>query len=224
MPIRVLLADDQPLLLSALSTVLNASEGIEVVATARDGREAIDIGMDTSFDVAVLDIRMPRVDGIEALRQLLRRQPGLRGIMLTTFDDEDLVQAALVTGAQGFILKDTEPEELAAAVRKVFAGESVLDSSVTGPVLETFRAALDDKPLTAEQEHNLRDITAREREVLVLVSEGLTNMEIAENLHVAETTVKSHVSSLLRKLKARDRVALALIPHRTGFTSSHRRT
>ena len=223
MSIRVLLADDQVLLLKALATILNAEDDIEVVAHATNGAEAVAAIHEHIIDVAVLDIRMPTMDGIAAAKAIMAEQPRVRVIMLTTFDDEDLVAAALREGVHGFLLKDSDPEVLGSAVRAVAAGESVLSSKVTAQVLDTYRAALTPGAgVTEEQRRGLDSITDRERDVLLLIADGRTNSEIAAALHVAETTVKTHVSSLLAKLHARDRVALVLIAHRAKLSSSGR--
>ncbi|AWB83575.1 response regulator [Corynebacterium liangguodongii] len=221
MSIRVLLADDQALLAKALATILAAEPDIEIVAQSRDGVEAVAAARGRLIDVAVLDIRMPRMDGIAAAKAIMAAHPSIRVVMLTTFDDEELVAEALTAGVHGFLLKDSDPEELAATVRAVAAGESVLSSKVTGPVLAAYRAAHSrGRALSLEQRRALDLVTAREMDVLALVAEGYTNSEIAERLHVAETTVKTHVSSLLAKLHARDRVALVLFALRAGLSSS----
>ncbi len=221
MTIRVLLADDQAMLVRALSTILASEPDVEVVATAANGVEAVSACTTKRVDVAVLDIRMPSMDGIAAARVIMARDPGIRVVMLTTFSDRELVEAALQAGVHGFLLKDSDPDVLISAVRAVHAGESVLSSRVTGPVLETYRAALgSSRALTPEQRQGLALVTHREMDVLLLVAEGASNQEIARDLSLAETTVKTHVSALLSKLQARDRVALVLLAHRAGLISS----
>ena len=210
---RVLLADDQPMLLSALTTILNTQPDIEVVATARNGAEAIEQAKNHDIDVAVLDIRMPVLDGISAARQIMPLGPKV--IMLTTFDDDALVQEAIEAGVHGFLLKDAEPDVLAGAVRAVASGESVLAPGVTGRVMEWVREGPGSPALATA----LEGLTTREREVLAEIGRGATNAEISAALYIAETTVKTHVSSLLAKLGARDRVALALIAQRAGISS-----
>lgn len=210
--IRVLLADDQPLLRSALETILNAAGDIKVVAAVGDGQAAVEAAAAHSLDIAILDIRMPGMDGIAAASALLARNPSLRVIMLTTFNEEELVRSALLAGAHGFLLKDSDPEVLLGAVRAVHAGEAVLASGVTGTVLEGYRAAIAGRAeLSAAQRQGLALVTRRELEVLRLITSGATNREIAQELVLAETTVKTHVSSLMSKLQARDRVALVLL-------------
>ena len=214
---RILLVDDQPMLLSALSTILNTQPDIEVVATAANGKEAIEQAENHDIDVAVLDIRMPVLDGISAARQIMPLGPKV--IMLTTFDDDVLVQEAIEAGVHGFLLKDAEPDVLADALRTVARGESVLASGVTGRVLEWVRGGVDKRnALSDAQRQALSLLTRREMEVLAEIGAGATNAEIAARLFIAETTVKTHVKNLLHKLGARDRVALVLIAQRAGIT------
>ena len=214
--IRVLLADDQAMLLSALSTILTAQEDIEVTATATSGAEAVKSALAHHIDVAILDIRMPGMDGISAAQAILERKPECRIIMLTTFNDEELVAQSISTGANGFLLKDADPEVLVTAVRDVAQGESVLAAEVTGPVLEAYRSALTRDTLSAQERQGLSLVTRREMEVLSLIARGATNAEIAADMVIAETTVKTHVSALMSKLAARDRVALVLLAQRAG--------
>ena len=215
--IRVLLADDQAMLVAALSTILNAQDDIEVVATANTGSEAVTAALSHRTDVAVLDIRMPGMDGIAAAQAILSHVPECRIIMLTTFNEEELVAQSIAAGAHGFLLKDADPEVLAGAVRDVAKGESVLASQVTGPVLEAYRTALTRGQLSAQERQGLSLVTRREMEVLSLIARGATNSEIAAEMVIAETTVKTHVSSLMSKLAARDRVAMVLVAQRAGI-------
>lgn len=215
--IRVLLADDQAMLVAALSTILNAQDDIEVVATATTGSEAVTAALSHRTDVAILDIRMPGMDGIAAAQAILSRVPECRIIMLTTFNEEELVAQSIAAGAHGFLLKDADPEVLVGAVRDVAKGESVLASQVTGPVMEAFRTALTRGQLSAQERQGLSLVTRREMEVLSLIARGATNSEIAAEMVIAETTVKTHVSSLMSKLAARDRVALVLLAQRAGI-------
>ena len=215
--IRVLLADDQAMLIAALSTILNAQDDIEVVATANTGSEAVTAALSHRTDVAILDIRMPGMDGIAAAQAILSRVPECRIIMLTTFNEEELVAQSIAAGAHGFLLKDADPEVLVGAVRDVAKGESVLASQVTGPVLEAYRTALTRGQLSAQERQGLSLVTRREMEVLSLIARGATNSEIAAEMVIAETTVKTHVSSLMSKLAARDRVALVLFAQRAGI-------
>ena len=215
--IRVLLADDQAMLVAALSTILNAQDDIEVVATANTGSEAVTAALSHRTDVAILDIRMPGMDGIAAAQAILSRVPECRIIMLTTFNEEELVAQSIAAGAHGFLLKDADPEVLVGAVWDVAKGESVLASQVTGPVLEAYRTALTRGQLSAQERQGLSLVTRREMEVLSLIARGATNSEIAAEMVIAETTVKTHVSSLMSKLAARDRVALVLVAQRAGI-------
>lgn len=215
--IRVLLADDQAMLIAALSTILNAQDDIEVVATANTGSEAVTAALSHRTDVAILDIRMPGMDGIAAAQAILSRVPECRIIMLTTFNEEELVAQSIAAGAHGFLLKDADPEVLVGAVWDVAKGESVLASQVTGPVLEAYRTALTRGQLSAQERQGLSLVTRREMEVLSLIARGATNSEIAAEMVIAETTVKTHVSSLMSKLAARDRVALVLFAQRAGI-------
>ena len=215
--IRVLLADDQAMLVAALSTILNAQDDIEVVTTANTGSEAVTAALSHRTDVAILDIRMPGMDGIAAAQAILSRIPECRIIMLTTFNEEELVAQSIAAGAHGFLLKDADPKVLAGAVRDVAKGESVLAAQVTGPVLETYRTALTRGQLSAQERQGLSLVTRREMEVLSLIARGATNSEIAAEMVIADTTVKTHVSSLLSKLAARDRVALVLLAQRAGI-------
>lgn len=215
--IRVLLADDQAMLVAALSTILNAQDDIEVVATANTGSEAVTAALSHRTDVAILDIRMPGMDGIAAAQAILSRVPECRIIMLTTFNEEELVAQSIAAGAHGFLLKDADPEVLVGAVWDIAKGESVLASQVTGPVLEAYRTALTRGQLSAQERQGLSLVTRREMEVLSLIARGATNSEIAAEMVIAETTVKTHVSSLMSKLAARDRVALVLFAQRAGI-------
>lgn len=215
---RILLADDQPLLLSALSTILSAQPDIDVVCTATNGAEAVEMAHTTPVDIAVLDIRMPMMDGIAAAKQIMPL--GVRVIMLTTFNDESLVQAAIEAGVHGFLLKDADPDVLAEAVRTVHRGESVLASGVTGTVLEWVRGGVGKRNALSDHERQAVSLlTEREIDVLAHIASGATNAEIAQRLFIAPTTVKTHVSSLLAKLGARDRVALVLVAQRAGISS-----
>ena len=180
------------------------------MATANTGSEAVTAALSHRTDVAILDIRMPGMDGIAAAQAILSRVPECRIIMLTTFNEEELVAQSIAAGAHGFLLKDADPEVLVGAVRDVAKGESVLASQVTGPVLEAYRTALTRGQLSAQERQGLSLVTRREMEVLSLIARGATNSEIAAEMVIAETTVKTHVSSLMSKLAARDRVALVL--------------
>lgn len=221
MTIRVLLADDQPLLLSALATILNSQPDIEVAATCADGQAAVSAIRSEPIDIAILDIRMPVLDGIGALQEIRRIAPQVRVLMLTTFNVPDLIERALAAGAHGFLLKDAEPEVLLSAVRSVYRGESVLSSGVTGHVIEAWRRKLNNpaQPLAAEVQQGLSLLTPREAEILTLIAQGKTNPEIAKQLVISGTTVKTHVSHLLSKLHCRDRIALVILAREAGLHS-----
>lgn len=199
-PAQVLLVEDQQLIRRGLAMLLATAEGVEVVAQAEDGREALDVLSRTTVDVVITDARMPRMDGVELTAQCVREHPGLPVIVLTTFDDDELVRAALAAGASGFLLKDTSVEELTKAIWAVIDGGMVIEPRVARAAIQVKRAA--DGPLAI--------LTRSERVVAELVARGLTNSEIASRLVLAEGTVKNHVSALLRKLDERDRTSLAL--------------
>lgn len=218
MTIRVLLADDQPMLVSALATILSSQPDIDVVATCADGEQAVAAVRQGGIDIAILDIRMPVKDGIAALQEISRIDPHVRVLMLTTFNVPDLIERALAAGAQGFLLKDAEPEVLLQAVRSIHRGESVLSSGVTGHVIEAWRQQLCNpaQPLAAEVQQGLSLLTPREAEILTSIAQGKTNPEIAAQFVISETTVKTHVSHLLAKLHCRDRVALVILAREAG--------
>ncbi|MGZ4114835.1 MAG: response regulator transcription factor [Actinomycetota bacterium] len=212
MPIRVLVADDQALMRTGFRMILDAQDGIEVVGEAIDGDDAIRQFERLAPDVVVMDVRMPVTDGIEATRRLTALDPPARVLILTTFDLDEYVYEALRAGASGFLLKDQPSEELVAAVRVVAAGEALLAPSVTRRLIEEFakRAPTATRP-------ELVELTDREREVLVLMARGLSNAEIARSLFVAETTVKTHVGRVLRKLRLRDRAQAVVVAYESGL-------
>jgi DNA-binding NarL/FixJ family response regulator len=213
--IRVVVADDQPVVRTGFRTILEAS-GIEVVADAGDGAEAVAAARRTRPDVVLMDIRMPELDGIEATRRLAGPDvtDPVRVLVLTTFDLDDYVYDALRAGASGFLLKDVGREDLVAAVRVVAAGEALLAPAVTRRLLEEFaRRPTADRPPPA----SLDVLTPREREVLSLVARGRSNAEIAADLYVGEATVKSHVAHVLMKLALRDRVHAVIHAYEVGM-------
>jgi len=220
--ISVLLADDQGLVRAGFRALLNAEADIEVVAEAGDGLEAVRLARQTRPDVVLMDIRMPGVDGLEATRRIVA-DPDLSGtkvVILTTFELDEYVFEALRTGASGFLVKDTEPVELLRGVRAVAAGDALLSPSVTRRVIGEFatpggrgRPAL--PPEEAEQ--RLEQLTDREREVMVLVAEGLSNDEIAARLVISPATAKTHVSRAMVKLGARDRAQLVVYAYEAGL-------
>ncbi len=225
--IRVLLADDQPMLRTGLRTILGAYADIAVVGAAADGRQAVGQARRLRPDVALMDVRMPGMDGIQATAQLAapREGPPVRVLVLTTFDLDEYVYAALRAGACGFLLKDAPPEELIHAIRVVAAGDAMLAPSVTRRLIQTFaalphpRSAPGGPAAASFGEPPLRQLTEREREVLKLLARGLTNSEIARSLTVSETTVKSHVGRVLTKLGLHNRVQATVLAYETGLVS-----
>ncbi|MFD1713176.1 response regulator [Amnibacterium flavum] len=216
MTISVVIADDQAMVRAGFSALLSAQDDIEVLGGARDGAEAVEMVTRLRPDVVLMDVRMPVMDGIEATRQIVgAAESGTpRVIMLTTFDIDDYVFAALRVGASGFLLKDALPDELVAAVRVVSQGDALLAPAVTRRVIEGFAAAPDSRRGTPV---SLEHLTERELEVLVEVARGLSNIEIASTLFIAEQTVKTHVSRVLGKLGARDRAQAVIAAYETGL-------
>ena len=216
MSIRVLIADDQELVRIGFRLFLETQQGLEVVGEAADGEEAVARARELRPDVILMDIRMPRIDGIEAIRRLRQDTPDLpsRVLVLTTFDLDEYVFGALRAGAAGFLLKDAPREALVQAIRVIHAGEALLSPSVTRRLMEDYaRRGEPAQPPDAV----MRDLTPREREVLVLVARGLSNGEIAARLVVSEATVKSHVGSILLKLGLRDRVQAVVLAYESGI-------
>ena len=215
MSIRVLLADDQALVRGGLRKIVDGEPGMSVVAEAADGVEAVDAAARAKPDVAVLDIRMPRMDGIEATRRIVERDgDSVRVLMLTTFGLDEYVYAALRAGASGFMLKDSPPEELVEAVRVVATGAALLAPAVTRTVIEEFTRR---SPTAAEPPREVEELTDREREVLTLLTRGRSNAEIAGDLFVSEATVKTHVAHVLMKLGVRDRVQAVIYAYEAGL-------
>jgi DNA-binding NarL/FixJ family response regulator len=212
-PIRVLLVDDQQLIRLGFRLVLEAEPDIEVAGEAADGAEAIDAVRMLRPDVVLMDVRMPRMDGIEATRQLVAQHPSIRIVVLTTFDLDEYAFAALRAGASGFLLKDAHPHELTGAIRAAHGGDAVLAPRVTRRMLEMFGDSL---PAEASADDRPHDLTDREHEVFVAIGRGLTNAEIGAELVVSESTVKTHVGRVLAKLGARDRVHAVILAHRLG--------
>jgi len=212
--IRVLIADDQALVRAGFTMILDAEDDIEVVGEASDGREALREVLRLRPHVVLMDIRMPELDGIEATRQLTAGETdgGPRVLMLTTFDLDEYVYEALRAGASGFLLKDTPPEQLVQAIRVVAGGEALLAPVVTRRVIEEFVR----RPRGGPKPRGLEELTAREHEVLTLVARGLSNAEIAKELFVGETTVKTHVARMLMKLGLRDRVQAVVLAYEHG--------
>jgi DNA-binding NarL/FixJ family response regulator len=209
--LRVVVADDQELIRAGFKALLEG-RGVQVVAQAADGLEAIEVVNHTRPDVVLMDIRMPRLDGVEATRRL----PDHRVLIVTTYELDEYVVEALRAGAAGFILKDAPPEELVHAVRVVAAGDSLLAPSVTRRLLEQVVRRL---PAPSARPLELQELTRREREILLLVARGRSNAEIAQELFLSELTVKTHVSHVLGKLGLRDRVQLVILAYESGLIS-----
>ena len=214
--IRVAVVDDQELVRSGFVVLLRASPGIEVVGEAADGVEAVELARRTSPDVVLMDVRMPRMDGLEATRAILADPSAAttRVLVLTTFDDDELVLEALRSGASGFLLKDTRPTQLLEAIEVVAAGEALLHPRITRRLIERFAALPSERATRAVPDDGL---TGREREVLAEVARGLSNQEIGERLHLGYGTVKTHVSHLLTKLDCRDRAQLVMHAYESGL-------
>ncbi len=211
MTIRLLLVDDQRLMRDGLRTLLELEDDLRVVAEAADGQQALEIYPRHRPDVVLMDIRMPRLDGVEATRRILGAHPEARIIILTTFDDDEYVFEALRAGALGYLLKDVSGAELAAAIRTVAGGGALIEPSVARKVLAEF-SRLPSPPAAAPS----ADLTAREREILALIAQGLSNRQIAARLFLAEGTVKNYVSSIFAKLGVSDRTQAALWAQKHG--------
>jgi len=215
--VRVLIADDQALVRAGFKMILDAEDDLDVVGEAADGAEAVEKARRLKPDVVLMDIRMPQLDGIEATRRVvaLDAQSPVRVLMLTTFDLNEYVYEALRAGASGFLLKDVPPEQLAAGIRVVAEGEALLAPSITKRLIQEFAAVA---PATVKPPKGLDELTAREREVFKLVARGLSNAEIAAELIVSETTVKTHVARVLMKLGLRDRVQAVVLAYESGVS------
>lgn len=218
MTIRVLLVDDQPLLLVGFRMVLETQPDVEVVGEAGTGAKAVAMTRALNPDVVVMDVRMPIMDGIEATRRIVEAGEPARILVLTTFDLDEYVYAALRAGASGFLLKDAPPTELIAGIRAVADGDSVVAPRITRRLLDTFTPHLPD-PTTGRTPNNerLAALTERERQVLIEVARGCSNAEIATTLMLAEATVKTHVGRILAKLHLRDRVQAVVLAYESGL-------
>jgi len=215
MSLGVLIVDDQALVRAGFRMILEAEEDMEVVGEAADGREAVAEAQRLRPDVVLMDVRMPDVDGIEATRRLLGDGPDAKVVMLTTFDMDEYVYDALRAGASGFLLKDVPPEQLVAGIRAVASGDALLAPSVTRRVIEEFVRRPPSSVRTLPLK--LAGLTPRELEVLKLIARGLSNAEIATELFVSETTVKTHVAHVLMKLGLRDRVQGVVLAYESGL-------
>ncbi|WP_232326635.1 response regulator transcription factor [Microbispora sp. ATCC PTA-5024] len=217
--IRVMLVDDQELVRTGFRMVLGAQPDIEVVGEAADGRAAVETLRTLEADVVLMDVRMPRMDGVEAARLICATPGGPRVLILTTFDLDEYAFAAIKAGASGFLLKDVPPAELVTAIRSVHSGDAVVAPSTTRRLLDRFAVLL------PEGDARTRDaglLTAREREVLYHVARGLSNGEIAARLHLAEATVKTHLGRILAKLGLRDRAQVVVYAYETGVVTPDR--
>ena len=212
-PVRLLIADDQDMVRVGLATILDAEPSIEVVGQARDGREAVELVRTLRPDVCVFDIRMPVLDGIEATRQVAGPEVDdpVPVIVITTFDQDEYVYDALRAGARGFLLKDADPDLLARAVRSAAAGDALIAPAVTARLLATFASSR-----VGSVAEPIDPLTPREESVLDLAATGRTNSEIAEDLHLSMSTVKTHIGALMTKLSARNRVELVIWAYESG--------
>ena len=212
MSVTVLVADDQSMVRAGFRMLLGGEEDIEVVAEASNGLEAVDKAARFKPTVILMDIRMPELDGLEATRRILAADDGARILILTTFDLDEYVYDALAAGASGFVLKDDPPEQLLAAIRTVADGAALLSPAVTKRVIKQFTRI--PRPTPPKEFHEL---TAREQEVFRLIADGLSNTEIAEELHISDTTVKTHITHILQKLNLRDRVQAVVLAYQAGL-------
>jgi DNA-binding NarL/FixJ family response regulator len=212
MTIRVLVADDQWMVRDGFRMLLKNADGIEIVAEAENGLEAVEKAARFQPNVVLMDIRMPTLDGLEATRRILAADELVRVLILTTFDLDEYIYEALRAGASGFVLKDDPPEQLLAAIRTVAAGDALLSPSVTRRVIKQFTKLPPRTPPTGFDE-----LTSRERDVLQLLAQGLSNAEIGTQLYIGETTVKTHVTRVLQKLDVRDRAQAIVVAYRTGL-------
>ncbi|WP_407550298.1 response regulator transcription factor [Streptomyces sp. Pv4-95] len=217
--IRVLLADDEEMIRHGVRLILRHAEDIDVVAEARNGAEAVELAAAQPVDVVLLDIRMPVLDGLAAVEQLVRLAPKPQVVMLTTFGDEENVTRALHAGAGGFLLKDEGPQELISAVRAAATGDAVLSPGVTGHVVKRMLQGglIGTSSTTAPVDRRLAALTGREREVLAMLGAGLPNLEIAHRLDIGLGTVKTHVGRILEKTGTASRVQAALLAHQAGL-------
>ena len=218
MSIRVLVADDQSMVRAGFRLLLGGEEDIEVVAEAANGNEAVAKAARFRPTVTLMDIRMPELDGLEATRRILSADPEARVLILTTFDLDEYIFAALTAGASGFVLKDDPPEQLIAAIRTIAAGNALLSPAVTKRVITQFA-----RVPTPTAPAGLEDLTARELEVFRLMADGRSNAEIGAELFISETTVKTHVTRVLQKLDLRDRVQAVVLAHECGLAGPRER-
>jgi DNA-binding NarL/FixJ family response regulator len=217
MSVKVMVVDDDELMRAGLRSILASDDGIEVVEEAGDGHQAVRRARRSRPEVVLMDIRMPELDGIAATEELLAAAPEAKVVILTTFEEDEYIHGALRAGASGFLLKRTSPEELTAAVHRVAAGEALLSPSVTRRVIDQMVSR--PLPPATGEDSRLAELTPREREVLELIARGLSNREIAAELVVEETTVKTHVKRVLTKLGVRDRVHAVILAYEAGVVA-----
>jgi DNA-binding NarL/FixJ family response regulator len=214
---RVLLADDQRVVREGLATLLSLLDGVDVVGTASDGEEAVALAARLHPDVVLMDLRMPRCDGVDATRRLRKLDPRIKVLVLTTYADDRSVIDALRAGARGYLTKDAGAEQIRSALEQVMGGQAAIDPAVQHHLIDAIAAASEFRPSTAEP--RLPDgLTRREMDVLRLIAEGLSNGEIAGHLHVSETTIKSHINHLFAKTGVRDRAQAVSYAYRHGLT------
>lgn len=212
-PVRVLLAEDEPLIRAGVRAILASDPGIEVVAEAGDGAEAVELARLHRPDVAVLDIRMPRLDGLAATAEIRRLLPDVAVVILTTFGEDEYIARAIDGGATGFLLKSGDPRELTAGIRAAAEGAAYLSPRVAKRVIDSMGRAV----RTTQAADRVAVLTPREREVLALIGEGISNAEIARRLNLVEGTVKTHVSAILTRLRVRNRVQAAILAYEAGM-------
>jgi len=212
MTIRVLVADDQPLIRSGFRMIIDERDDLELAGEAEDGLQAVALAGELDPDVILMDVRMPKLDGVEATRRLVDAGARARVLVLTTFDLDEYVYASIRAGASGFLLKDVKPAELVDAIRVVAAGNTLFGPAAAKHLIERFA-----EPRAAAADAALDQLTDREREILRLLAQGLSNAEIAQQLYLSETTVKSHVSAVLRKLGVRDRLQAVIAAYESGL-------
>jgi DNA-binding NarL/FixJ family response regulator len=216
MTARVLIADDQRIVREGLAMVLGLLPGLELVGTASNGHEAIELAAEHHPDIVLMDLRMPDIDGVEATRQIRAEHPDTQVIVLTTYADDSSIFAALQAGARGYLTKDAGPEEIAAAIERVAQGQAMLDPAIQARVLERLGSP---QPPPAPPDELPDGLTAREAEVLTLIAEGLSNTEIAQRLVVSETTVKTHINRIFAKTGVRDRAQAVTYAYRNGLAT-----
>jgi DNA-binding NarL/FixJ family response regulator len=212
--IRVLVADDQPLVRSGFRMIIEERPDLDLVGEAEDGQQAIALASELDPDVILMDIRMPTLDGVEATRRLVDAGSRARILVLTTFDLDEYVFAAVNAGASGFLLKDVQPEQLVDAIRVVAAGNSLFGPAATQRLLDRFAP-----PPSTYAATRIDQLTEREREILTLIAQGRSNAELAQQLYLSEATIKTHVSAILRKLAVRDRVQAVIAAYEAGLVS-----